>query len=73
MYIVFKVFSLRIQHRAGIALFVMSTILGLSGCTAVVGAGAGIGVAAVQERGIKGKTDDIRLEALVLKKFLDQH
>ena len=71
MYIVFKVFSLRIQHCAGIALFLMSTILGLSGCTAVVGAGAGIGVAAVQERGIKGKTADIRLEALVLQKFLN--
>ena len=71
MYIVFKTFSLRVQHGAGIALFIMFTVLGLSGCTAVVGAGAGVGVAAVQERGIKGKADDIRLEALVLKKFLD--
>ena len=71
MYIVFKTVSLSVQHGAAIALFIMFTVLGLSGCTAVVGAGAGIGVAAVQERGIKGKTDDIRLEALVLKKFLD--
>jgi hypothetical protein len=51
MYIVFKTFSLRVQHGAGIALFIMFTVLGLSGCTAVVGAGAGIGVAAVQNGG----------------------
>ena len=71
MCIIFKTFSLSGWHRAGIALFVMSTILGLSGCTAVVGAGAGLGVAAVQERGIKGKTEDIRVEALVLQKFFN--
>ena len=71
MCIVLKIFSQGVQRRAGIAIFLLSAILGLSGCTAVVGAGAGIGLAAVQERGIKGKADDIRLEALVLKKFLN--
>ena len=70
MYIILKAFSLGAQHRAGIGLFIMSAILGLSGCTAVVGAGAGIGVAAVQERGIRGKAEDLRLEAVVLQKFI---
>ena len=71
MSIIFKTFTLGGRHRASISLFVIFAILGLSGCTAVVGAGAGLGVAAVQERGIKGKTEDIRLEALVLNKFLN--
>ena len=71
MYIKRKTFSLGGQHIASISLFVMIAILLLSGCTAVVGAGAGVGVAAVQERGIKGRTEDLRLEALVLKKFLN--
>ena len=68
---IFKMISLAGQRRPGIVLFVMFAILGLTGCTAIVGAGAGIGVAAVQERGLRGKTEDIRLEALVLKKFLN--
>ena len=71
MCIVLKIFSRGDQHRAVIAIFLLSAILGLSGCSAVVGAGAGVGLAAVQERGIKGKANDIRLEALVLKKFLN--
>ena len=71
MYIKGKTFSLGGQHIASISLFVMLAILLLSGCTAVVGAGAGVGVAAVQERGIKGRTEDLRLEALVLKRFLN--
>ena len=41
----------------------------LSGCTALVGAGATVGVAAVQERGIKGRAIDLKIEALVLEKF----
>ena len=65
----FKNFSRGDQHRAVIAIFLLSAILGLSGCSAVVGAGAGVGLAAVQERGIKVKANDIRLEALVLKNF----
>lgn len=43
---------------------------GLSGCGVVVGAGASVGVAAAQERGVKGKAQDIKLEALVLDKFI---
>ena len=37
---------------------------------AVVGAGAGTGVAAAQERGIKGRANDLKLEALVLDKYI---
>ena len=71
MSIIFNPFSLGYWQRAAITLFVLTGVLALSGCSAVVGAGAGVGVAAVQERGIKGKTQDIRLEALVLNKFLN--
>jgi len=42
----------------------------LSGCTALVGAGATVGVAAVQERGVKGRAKDLKIEALVLEKFV---
>jgi osmotically-inducible protein OsmY len=50
-----------------ISLLALSTVL--SGCTAVIGAGATVGVAAVQERGIKGRVSDLKIEALVLEKF----
>ena len=50
------------------SLLAMSSIL--SGCTAVVGAGATVGVAAVQERGLKGRASDLKIEALVLEKFV---
>ena len=43
----------------------------LNGCAAVVGSGATIGIAASQERGIKGKAKDLRREALVLERFLN--
>ena len=43
----------------------------LNGCTAVVGAGATVGVAAAQERGIKGRANDLNIEALILKKYLN--
>ena len=43
----------------------------LNSCTAVVGAGATVGVAAAQERGIKGRAKDLNIEALILKKYLN--
>ena len=43
----------------------------LNGCTAVVGAGATVGVAAAQERGIKGRAKDLNIEALILKNYLN--
>ena len=43
----------------------------LNACTAVVGAGATVGVAAAQERGLKGRAKDLRIEALVLTKYLN--
>ena len=45
-------------------------IQALSGCTALVGAGATVGVAVAQERGIKGRAKDLKIEALVLEKFI---
>jgi osmotically-inducible protein OsmY len=50
------------------SLLALSSIL--SGCTAVVGAGATVGVAAAQERGIKGRASDLQIEALVLEQFV---
>ena len=70
MSIMRKTLSQGSRRFAGVALFVMTATAGLSGCTALVGAGAGVGVAAVQERGITGRTQDLRLEALVLNRFL---
>lgn len=41
-----------------------------TGCTTLVGAGATVGVAAYQERGIKGRAKDLKIEALILEKFI---
>ena len=41
-----------------------------SGCTTLVSAGATLGVAAVQERGIKVRAEDLKTEALILKQFI---
>ena len=43
----------------------------LNACTAAVGAGATVGVAAAQERGNKGRANDLNIEALILKKYLN--
>ena len=43
----------------------------LNGCAAVVGTGATVGVAAAQERGIKGRAEDLRLEVLLAKKYIN--
>jgi osmotically-inducible protein OsmY len=42
----------------------------LSGCTTLVGAGAAVGVAAVQERGIKVRAIDLKIEALIIEQFI---
>ena len=42
----------------------------ISGCTTLVGAGATVGVAAYQERGIKGRAKDLKIEALILEQFI---
>ena len=61
-----------LKKRPAIILYVMLLmVVLLNGCTAVVGAGATVGVAAAQERGIKGKAKDLSIEALILKNFLN--
>lgn len=45
-------------------------LLPLTGCAAVVGGGAAVGVAAVQERGIKTRVSDLQIETMILKEFL---
>ena len=42
----------------------------LSGCTTLVGAGATVGIAAAQERGIKGRAEDLKIEALASNNLL---
>ena len=62
--------NLIISSTVTITLLVM-LVVSLNACGAVVGAGATIGVAAAQERGVKGRAKDLRLEALILKKYLE--
>ena len=57
--------------RVGLILFaVLVTSIFLSSCSALVGVGTAVGVAAVQERGVKGRATDLQIEALILKDFL---
>jgi osmotically-inducible protein OsmY len=51
-----------------ISLFLLWPLI--SGCTPLVGAGATVGVAAYQERGIKGRAKDLKIEALILEQFI---
>jgi len=52
-------------------LFVIAALLGLGGCAgAVVGAGATVGLAAFQERGVEGVARDSTLAAKVLSRFV---
>ena len=44
----------------------------LIGCTAIVGAGATMGVTAFQERGIKGRASDLKIEAMILESFISE-
>ena len=44
----------------------------LIGCTAIVGAGATMGVTAFQERGIKGRANDLKIEAMILESFISE-
>ena len=53
-----------------IVIFVLF-VVSLNGCAAVVGTGATVGVAAAQERGIKGRAEDLRLEVLMAQKFIN--
>ena len=57
--------------RVGLILFwMLAASVFLSSCSAIVGVGAAVGVAAVQERGVKGRATDLQIEALILKDFL---
>ena len=51
-----------------------AALLGLGACGPVgmvAGAGAGVGVAAVQERGVAGRAADLRIEARIFEKFFN--
>jgi osmotically-inducible protein OsmY len=51
-----------------ISIFFLTSLF--SGCTTLVGAGATVGVAAAQERGIKGRAEDLKTEALIIEQFI---
>ncbi|MAF49204.1 MAG: BON domain-containing protein [Rhodospirillaceae bacterium] len=51
-------------------LMAAALLLPLTGCAAAVGGGAAVGVAAVQERGIKTRVSDLKIETMILKEFL---
>ena len=51
-----------------IAVVLFGLAIAVSGCGAV--AGAGVGVAAVQERGLEGKARDLKIEVLVAEAWL---
>ena len=57
--------------RVGFILFaVLAASVSLSSCSTLVGVGTAVGVAAVQERGVRGRAADLKIEALILKDFL---
>ena len=59
-----------LNDSALLIIFIIFLLSFSSGCTTLVGAGATIGVAAVQERGIKKRAEDLKIEALVLEQFI---
>lgn len=59
-----------LNDSALLIIFIIFLLSFSSGCTTLVGAGATIGVAAVQERGIKKRVKDLKIEALVLEQFI---
>ena len=59
------------KTRVGLTLFaVFAASVFLNSCSALVGVGTAVGVAAVQERGVKGRATDLQIEALILKDLL---
>jgi osmotically-inducible protein OsmY len=53
-----------------IAAVLFGLVFALSGCGVVVGAGAGVGVAASQERGLEGKARDLKIEVQIAEAWL---
>jgi len=64
-------FMANLKNRSTVVVMVLVLlVVSLNACGVVVGAGATVGVAAAQERGVKGRAKDLRLEALILKNYL---
>ena len=57
---------------ASLVLALCLTAGALSGCAVVVGAGAAVGGAAAEERGVRGKANDIAVQARVMDKFAQE-
>ena len=57
---------------ASIVLALGLMVSGLAGCAAVVGAGAVVGGAASEERGLRGRTSDLGIQARVADKFVQE-
>ena len=62
--------SIRSLPAAFVALMLMCGAL--TGCAVAVGAGAAVGTAAVEERGIRGRANDLAIEAKLVDKYLKE-
>ncbi len=60
------------KSRAGLAAALVAAMLGLGGCAkATVGAGAAVGVAAFEERGVEVVASDLKMTARLKTKMID--
>ena len=56
------------------AILIAISLMGsaLAGCALAVGAGAGVGVVAAEERGIRGRASDLQIEATLVDKYIKE-
>ncbi len=53
--------------------FLMASVLALSGCGVMVGAGAAIGVTAMEERGLETASRDTKIEAQIINAWFNKN
>ena len=54
------------------AFLLLASLLALGGCGVVVGAGAAVGVTAMEERGLEGASRDTKIEAQIISAWFDK-
>ena len=59
-----------IPFRTAVILCLMAGAVG--GCELAVGAGAGVGAVAIEERGLRGRASDLRIEAELVDKYIKE-
>jgi osmotically-inducible protein OsmY len=58
------------SFRTAVVLCLVAAALG--GCALAVGAGAGVGAVAIEERGLRGRASDLRIEAELVDKYIKE-